>query len=534
MASAKETPRQKMIGMMYLVLTALLALNVSKDILDAFVVVNKGLENTNINFTDRNLNLYAQFELAKQLDPVRVTPNWKKAQEVKSNSFELSDYIEKLQKELVLKTEGIEKDVADTLQMQNIKSKDNYDVPTNIMIGDSEDGSKGASRELKMLLENYKKKLESFIAPEDREKVIVDIKTEDPKSSENNENWELYNFYHRPLVASITILSKLKNDVKNAESLVVDYLLKQTDGEVMKFDTIAAKVISQSNYVLLGQEYQADVFLAAFSKTKNPEITIGNYNEANKTFDGAPENISVKDGLGKYVVKTNKEGIVAYSGVIKMKSGKNRELVFPFKSEYIVAKPTLTVSADNMNVVYYGLENPISVSVPGIATDKTTVSVTNGTLINKGNGKYVLKPSTMSGKADVTVYATTEDGQKRNMGTMTFRIKQVPKPLLKFAGLTTNGSVPKNIIENQAGLIAEYDNFVFLSPIQAKVTSFKMVIIGPNGTEDYDSKDNLITGAMKTRIKRLKKNERIFFEDVKSVGPSGIKESLTGLTIKVI
>ena len=168
MSSAKETPRQKMIGMMYLVLTALLALNVSKDILDAFIVVNKGLENSNQNFTDHNDNLYSQFELAKIIDPVKVTPSWKLAQEVKKHSAELTDYIDKLQKKLIAQTDGLTSNVADTTQMQNIKSKDSYDTPTNILIGDSEDGSAGASRELKNKLINYKTQLSNCILPEDR------------------------------------------------------------------------------------------------------------------------------------------------------------------------------------------------------------------------------------------------------------------------------------------------------------------------------------------------------------------------------
>jgi len=533
MASAKETPRQKMIGMMYLVLTALLALNVSKDILDAFVVVNNGLEKTNLNFTDRNFNLYAQFDVAKQVDPLRITPYWNMAQEVKKYSMELTEYIDLLQKDLVVKTDGVEKSVADTLKIENIKSKDNYDIPTNIMIGDSEDGSKGESSKLKKMLFDYKTKLTSFILPEDRKTMVVDINVDNPINSENNENWEMYNFYHRPLVASITILSKLKNDVKNAESFVVDYLLKQTDSEVMKFDTIAAKVIPQSNYVLLGEEYKADVFLAAFNKTNNPNILVGDYDLVSKSFSNTATDIPVDKGLGKYVVKTNKEGIMTYSGVVKMKTGKNKEVVFPFTSEYIVAKPMATVSADNMNVVYYGLENPISVSLPGIANEKTHITVANGTLINKGNGKFILKPSVMSGNVDVTVYATTDKGEKRNMGTMTFRIKQVPKPLLKFGGLTASGSLSKSVIETQMGVIAEYNGFVFQSPIQAKVTAFKITIIGPGGIEEYESKNNLITEDMRRRIKQLKKNERILFEDVKAVGPTGTVESLSGFSVKV-
>ncbi|HEY0029760.1 MAG TPA: hypothetical protein VGC65_03290, partial [Bacteroidia bacterium] len=359
MSSAKESPRQKMIGMMYLVLTALLALNVSKDILDAFIVVNKGLENTNINFTDRNDALYSLFDLAKSVDPVKVSPNWKLAQNVKKESAALTAYIDQLQKELVEKTEGISKEVADTLQMANINSKDNYDTPTNIMIGNSEDGSAGASRELKTKLNQYKSKLTDCILPQDRTKIKIGINTEDPEHSEENENWELYNFYHRPLVASITILSKLKNDVKNAEATTVDYLLKLVDVGNLKFDTVAAKVIPQSNYVMLGEEYKADVFLAAFNKTKNPEINVGDYNEASKSFNRTPNTITVERGLGKYTAATTKEGIVAYSGTVKVVSPDGKEQIFPFKSEYIVAKPSLTVAAESMNIVYRGLENPI-------------------------------------------------------------------------------------------------------------------------------------------------------------------------------
>src|ERR1043165_4725756 len=184
MASSKETPRQKMIGMMYLVLTALLALNVSKDILDAFVVVNKGLEKTNVNFSDRNEELYSMFDLAKTVDPVRVTANWKLAQEAKKGSEELCVYIDKLQKQLIAKTEGLEQNVADTIQMANIAGKDKYDTPTNILIGDSEDGSAGASRELKNKLIAYRTQLNSYILPADKEKVKIDINTDDPQHSE--------------------------------------------------------------------------------------------------------------------------------------------------------------------------------------------------------------------------------------------------------------------------------------------------------------------------------------------------------------
>jgi gliding motility-associated protein GldM len=530
MSSGKETPRQKMIGMMYLVLTALLALNVSKDILDAFVVVNKGLENSNENFSYHNENLYAEFDLAKVVDPVRVTPNWKLAQEVKKNSLELTEFIDKLQKKIISQTEGIQQNIADTLQMENIDKKDSYDTPTNILIGDSEDGSAGASHELKSKLINYQTQLTNYVLPEDRKNVKIDLNAEDPEHSENNENWEMYNFFNRPVVASLTILSKIKSDVKNAESVIVDYLLKQADSEVMKFDTIAAKVIPQSNYVLLGEEYKSDIFIAAFSKTKKPEVMVGNYNEATKTFEGTPNSIEVQNGLGKYVASTTREGIVAYSGTIKLRSPKGKEILFPFKSEYIVAKPSLTVSADNMNVLYRGLENNISVSVPGIPNERLKVSATNVSLISKGNGKYIVKPN-VDGKASINVFATMENGEERSMGTMTFRIKRVPTPVAKIGKITSSGMMTKNELMSTAGIISFYNLFDFEAT--CKVISFDVGYNANGGDASEHVEGNLFLPKVKNLFNSLKRNNRVYFENIKAIGPDGIVVDLAPISIKI-
>lgn len=524
MASGKESPRQKMIGMMYLVLTALLALNVSKDILDAFIVVDNGLKQTNSNYNERNQQLYASFDLAKSVDPNRITPSWEKAQNIRKNATDLNYFIEKLQKELVAKTEKIPQEVADTLKMENIASKDNYDIPSNILIGDSEDGSGGSSRELKNRLDSFKKLLEGYILPEDKKTMTVDINTRVPANPEN-ENWEMYHFYHRPLVACLTILSKFKNDVNNAESQMVDYLLKKNDAEMMKFDTIAAKVIPNSNYVLLGEPYQAEVFLAAFNKTQKPEIEVGN------SPDGNNLKLPVSNGLGKYEVGTGKEGIFQYEGSIRLKSASNKEMSFPFKSEYIVARPALTVSADKMNVVYLGLDNPISVSVPGIPNERLTVSASNAVLTKTGNGKFNLQPK-QGTNVDVQVMATMENGEKRNMGTMSFRIKRVPKPTAKFGELTESGNMAKNVVAIQKGLIAYYPDFQFAAT--PKVTSFRMTIISSGTVEEFTSTGPMLTQAMINRLQKLKKNERVAFEEINAVGPDGISVRISPITIKVI
>lgn len=530
MAGKNETPRQKMISMMYLVLTAILALNVSREVLDSFVVIDKGLESTNKNFEKHNDDLYAQFDLAKSVDPNRVTPNWQKAQLIRKQAGDLTAFIEKVKTAMIAKTEGITEQVADTIQMANIENKDDKDVATYMMIGNKEDGSTGTSRELKDKLNAYKGMLETYILPADKKKVEINLDTKDPPKNDNNENWEVYNFSERPLVACITILSKMQMDIKTAEANVVDYLLKQVDKETLKFDTVAAKVIPQSNYVLLGEEYKADVFLAAFNKTRNPDMRIGNYNTTTNTFDGQAEALTVERGLGKYNVKTSREGIMTYSGAIKVVSPSGQEMAFPFKSEYIVARPALTVSADNMNVFYAGLDNPVSVSVPGIPNERLSVVMINGTIQPRGNGKYNVK--VMNGtESTVSVFATMGNGEKRNMGTLKFRVKRVPKPTLRYGGLTSDGVLSKGEIEANKGVVAFYENFDFQAT--CKITSFTLNIITNGPVEEYPMKSNVFDTRMQDRFKKLRRGDRLMFSDVMVLGPDAKIVKASGFIVKV-
>ena len=534
MAGAKETPRQKMISMMYLVLTAILALNVSREVLDSFVVIDKGLQSTNKNFDKHNDDLYAQFDLAKSVDPKRVTPNWEKAQSVKKEAAGLTDFITKVRATLIAKTEGIEEKTADTIKLANVDGKDNTDVPTHVMIGKNEDGSAGISRELKDKLKAYHTQLINYVLPADRGKVEINIDTQDPPKNGENDNWETYNFSERPLAACLTILSKIQNDIKTAESNVVDYLLKQVDKESFKFDTIAAKVVPVSNYVLLGEEYKADVFLAAFNKTKNAEIKVGKFNPLTNSFEGAADAVPVERGLGKYNVKTTREGFVSYSGSIKVVAPSGQEMMFPFKSEYIVARPALTVSADNMNVFYAGLENTVSVSVPGIPNERLSVSIDNGKIKSLGNGKFDVdvKNGTVS---NISVAATMENGERRNMGTVQFRVRRVPRPTAKFASLTMDGTLSQAEIVGTSGIIANYENFIYEGKAKCKVVSFTMSIISNGTVEDYQGKSNMIDDVkgLSARLKKLRRGERVMLSDIRVLGPDGIPVSASGLTIKV-
>jgi len=531
MADTKQTPRQKMIGMMYLVLTALLALNVSKDILNAFIVVNGSLENTNENFVSKINNQYADFDKAKQFDEKKAKGAWEKAQSVKQISQAVSLYIESLKKKLVMTTEGLTEKEADTMQLAFVKNKDNYDVGTNIMIGESEDGSAGLSRELKNKLNDFKKKMMNFIEVGDKKDFKISINTDDPKNSEENENWELYNFYHTPLVASVTILSKFQTDVKKTESDVLEYLYGKIGVTDFKFDTIAARVISPSNYVLLGEEYNADVFVAAFSTTQNPTVKIGNYDFATGQFKGNPDSVYTENGMGKYKIKTSKEGIFEYSGEISMKSPSGAVKKYPFKSEYIVARPSVTVSADMMNVFYAGVSNPVSISVPGVASENIIATPTKGSLVKTGNGKYNFT-STAAGLMKISVSAKMPDGTTRPMGTIDYRIKSLPLPIPVISTKINPLVIQKGLIQVKPFLQATYgDGFDFkATPI---VTSFKLVIFKGGNPMTMESKNGNFTTEMLDFIKTMKTGQKLLFEDIVMVGPDNIPHK-TNLMVGVI
>src|ERR1051326_3601691 len=164
MAGRKETPRQKMIGMMYLVLTALLALNVSKEILNAFIIVNTGLEKTNVNFTSKNEITYAQFEKAKLNDEKKVRPFYDAAMAAQKASKEMVDYIEKIKLELIRDVDKV-----DTLSnLKFLNAKDNYDIPTHYMIGDDPENATGKAAELKVKIKNYKDLLTGLVPERER------------------------------------------------------------------------------------------------------------------------------------------------------------------------------------------------------------------------------------------------------------------------------------------------------------------------------------------------------------------------------
>jgi gliding motility-associated protein GldM len=539
MSGGDLPPRQKMIGMMYLVLTALLALNVSKDILDAFVLVNDGLENTVVNYDEKNRSLYDQFKEAKLIDEKKVAPFWEKAQKAQSFSATIIDYLENLKIKLVKETEKISQSEADTLQLKYVLGKDNYDIPTQLLIGQPEDGSAGLARELKNKLEEYKTMMSNLFDAKDQKTLSLDLKTADIHSAEGVQNWEMGNFYHTPLAASVTLLSKIQTDIKNVEYEVVNKLFQSVDKDNYKFDTIAAKIIPNSNYVMLGKKYNADVFVAAFSTTQNPTILIGKYDSTTNALSSITDTVPVNKGLGSYSVNTNKEGIFSYEGLINLTSPSGELKSYPFKSEYIVAKPSLVVSPDRMNVFYIGPKNPVSISVPGVASEniKATINGSGNRITKIANGKYEVKLSPNSPRnVRVTVNATMPDGSTRNMGNMPFLAKKLPQPTSSVGGKSGEFSVRRVQLRGYRTVKASYGKDFLFTGLPLTIINCKIQVYR-NGVavfEENNMKSKNLTSETKSFfLNNARRKDKIYLSSIRVKDINGQTQTLSGIQITV-
>jgi gliding motility-associated protein GldM len=555
MAGGKETPRQKMIGMMYLVLTALLALNVSKEILNSFILINDSLTVTNKNFASKNESQYDAFKAALLNDQKKVQRWYDDAMEVQESAEDMVGHIEELKQYLIMRTDKLDSleikalreagdfdSIASIFSLRNVNSKDNYDTPTNIMIGGNEAKLKEGPHtafELVEKLNGFRDKLISKIEPAKGQSIIdalqLNFNTDTTLRISDSEfqSWPLANFYHIPLAAVVTNLSKIQTDVRNAESDVVKYLFREVDASDFKFDTLAAKIIAP-NLVFHGDDYVAEIFVAAFSTTQNPQVQIGKVDTSINEIIGAIDTSSVivDRGVGTYTVRASREGLQKYSGIIKVKAPSGQYLKYPFEGEYMVMKSGVVVSPTKMNVLYRGVKNPVSVSVPGVAPELVKPSLTGGTLrpdAKAGKGNYIAE---VKGGSTAKVIVSAEvDGKQRKMGEFEFRVKDVPAPVATIAG-TKGGLISPNRLAAAPTVIPKMENFDF--ELFFKVTKFDLVYQVGTDLMTKPVNGSKIPADAVAQIKRLKKGSRVFIENIKAVMLDENNRPAPGVTPKTL
>ncbi|MGB4292630.1 MAG: gliding motility protein GldM [Bacteroidales bacterium] len=551
MAHEKLSPRQKMIGMMYLVLTAMLALNVSKEAVEAFKNVDKGLSKTIQNYAAKNSTIYEAFDRAAAQNPVKAGPARDKAYMVKQRSDELFDYIQDLKIEIIKKTEGDDTPavVGREIVIDEVKKIDQRDVPSEVLIGAHEAGK---GNDLKALIDSYREDMIRDVLegknPNLEESLRNIFNTDDVTTKEGEKvPWVNDNFQTLPVVAVICILSKMQVDVRNAETDLLNYLYEQIEARSYKFNKLVATVKPSSTYVMQGNDYTAEVFLTAVDTTQTPSITVGEY-RATTAADGSVKYEMVGDyvtlpidqsGKGIYRVRATSIGQKTWGGLITIKAPDGTLVSYPFKESYSVGAPNVVISPTAMNVLYANIDNPIDISVPGVGSDKIKATMKNGTIArgrtknSRGEffpGEWIARPQVVGQNAQIIVSADIS-GKTQTFAPMEFRVKAIPKPVAKFANVTGNASLSKDIILAQQAVFADLEGFDF--DLRYNVTEFRMTY-NEKGFDIYrDSKSNRITPEQRQILNSLTRGKKLYIENIKAVGPDNRPQDLSPIIITV-
>lgn len=508
MALGRETPRQRMIGILYLVLLALLALNVPDSILDAFKNINNSLETSKSNVNTAVQQLFAAFENTKlKEEPARAKPIYDKAKKAQAIIGELDKYIVSLKEEFVKQGGGYDEEKGDLVK------RENEDISPNLMINEK----KGTV--LKDKINDTRAKLLALLTPEEQKMVSFSLEAKNPEKSVNGKkSWEEINFGSgTPLTAAMTILTKIQTDAQNAESDVVKIILGKMDQAVVNLDKFAAVAVAPTSYLVQGQPYKAEVFLTASDSKSQPAISV----------NGSA--LQIVDGKGVYSVPTSREGIFSWTGVIRVKQtdGTFKEYRTP-QQTYQVARPSAVVSPDKMNVLYIGVNNPISVSAPGTPTDKIRVSMSGGSISSAGGGKYNVRVSS-PGTARISVSAEVAPGKTQTLSSTEFRVKRIPDPIAKFAG-KTGGSMATVALKAQNALFAKLDNFDFDASF--KVTKFTMILAKPRADAIVlSTSGGQLSSSMSSALNGIVPGTRVIFDNIVAVGPDGTPRQLNAVAL---
>ena len=518
-----ETPRQKMIQMMYLVYTAMLALNVSAEILNAFVVVDDTLVTSTNIAANQNANDYQWLLGQKTILGAKADDAYNKSQLLKKESDAMVKYIEKMRNELIFAVDGdslVEKDgKMVTKAVSDIVKKDNFDVPTDYMINN------GHAKELKNRIKQYKANILKLAKKEDQKRLeeAIGLNVDATYTKDmNTVSWEEHNFDHIISAASATLLNKMVGEVKNAESVMLNYLKASISADDFKFDNVTGRSIPKSQMVFSGDSYEADIIVAAYDSKSTPEVwyKMGADTLTEEGLGGAVK-LEGENGLVKLKIGTSGTGEQKFAGVIKIMDPSGQPKYYGFKDKYTVLTPSATIAADKMNVLYAGIANPVSVSGP-VASDKLSVSFPGCNLSPQGAGKFnVTVPTSLIGKTVTATVAAKVGESTKTLGNTTFRVKKVPDPRAVLGGGIRGGKRAKaELLANPMIRATMGDDFVY--DLKWSVNSFRVIIVSKGMEEPaIVCQGAALSEKAKSAIQKASANTVIYFSDIKVSSEAG-------------
>ena len=554
MAGGKETPRQKMIGMMYLVLTALLAMNISKDVLNAFIQINRGLVKNSANSEERadaTLGLLDSWS-----DKEKAAPFQAKAHDIVDKADALVKHIIELKaRVLACSTKGnpdgsgfeeyiVDGHLIDIGDKEKVTKPDENQNTTGMLIGDEPASPKSgpwSAVELREKLTAFSNECQNISvtdlkgvnhvlaerSPETKALIANTFAFADIPNSEKgepDEKWETALFYHSPLAAVIAHLSKIESDVILVKNTALNYLASQINASDLKFSDVTVAVVPKQSYILKGDSFVAEIYLAAYNKASKTKVYMGGeVGEGAKAelFDyaGREAIVSGSDGKCKFKINESALGSHSHKGVIVYQDAEGQDKAIPFIiPAFTVGEPSLVVSATKMNVFYRGVVNPVEISVPGVDPSQLQVTMSGGSLSSKGGGNYEVTPSGGSGQgtAEINVTATI-NGKSVNMGKKSFVVKALPDPVPEYQGVTSTAStISKGSAMTGDALIAKMPFDFNFTGINVSISQFTLTVVGAGKMLEMTTKGSgNLTMEMKVALGKLKSGDKVIFENIK-------------------
>jgi gliding motility-associated protein GldM len=420
MAGMKETPRQKMIGMMYLVLTALLALQVSDALLQKFVLLNNSLETANTSSVQKNIATIEGMKdmLERSANKGNDAQYITQAQEVHKLADAMVGELDNLKSQIITKTGGYDKETGALVGMKETEPV--YEL----MIGGKK---QGLAYGLKTKLDDYVAKISKYGDKGMKIEPLALSGSEDPAVSKdaNNKNKDFaeLNFAETPVPAALATLSQKQSEVRRHESTILAALAAKIGLKDIKFDKILAMVSAKSNTVVAGMDYEAEMFIAAYSSGISPRMS----------FNGS--SVPVKDGKGQIKFKAqggqyDGRGLSrkTYTATISF-NGPNGAETRNVDQEYFVLKPTYNIESGSLPPLYLACANKLSIVSPGLgALWQPSITATGGEVIGGGGpGKITVVPSGTSVELNINNGGIL-------LGVEKFRVRRIPKPEVKIYG----------------------------------------------------------------------------------------------------
>lgn len=509
---ARMSPRQRMINLMYIVLTAMLALNVSSDVLNGFSQVQTGLQRTSQNMSEKNRAQYRYLEDLYRENPDVVGPWMERGRQVRAMTDTLYNEIERLKIYIARKADGPDADY------MNLVNRDDLEASGVAML----DPTTQRGKKLRERLDLYREFIMTQIDDPEKRKAVASMLSTTVLGTDGKptgQTWEQSNFENMPVIAAITYLTHLQNNLRQSESDAISSVINSIDygDEIPPNSVIAnemgAYVIPHTTMVMQGGRYEADIVLAAVDTTHRPRVYVG-----------GREIIG-----GKYTFSASGIGEHEYSGFIEVLKHDGSLGKYPFKSSYTVIEPMATISPTMMNVLYAGIDNPISISAPGVPMSAITATITNGSLTRNGD-TWVARSSAVGQKATISVSANM-NGSTVSLGSMEFRVRKLPDPLAYIPVKDGSGNVThykgaprrisKGALMSANGIGAALDDGIL--NITYQVVSFSIVVFDSMGNAIPENSAGASFSARQIeQFKRMKAGKSFFITNIKAKGPDGI------------